>query len=253
MEKFFIEAEDKRLYSVYYESAKFSNQGVVLCYPLGQEYIRCHRFYNILAEKISALGFHVIKFDYSGTGDSKELLTPCKISNFLDDLSIIYNEFKNVCSLDSVNLFGTRFGGLVSVLFALKNKIKNLILISPCFDGNIFVDEMINYHNKWINGAFVNKKNTDHDIIEILGFAYQKDFIKELRRVYLWDEIENLDNQMLLIDTITNEQLREVNCKNLNIKPLRSGNFWERTEGNMEKGIVPVNEIDIILNWLSSK
>ena len=40
------------------------------CQPLGHEYIRAHRTFNQLAAGLARAGFPVLRFDYSGTGDS---------------------------------------------------------------------------------------------------------------------------------------------------------------------------------------
>ena len=44
--------------------------GVVLCYPFGQEYVRAHRAFRLLANRLASVGFHVLRFDYHGCGDS---------------------------------------------------------------------------------------------------------------------------------------------------------------------------------------
>ena len=44
--------------------------GVVLCPPLGYEYVCAHRTIRHLAEALAAAGFCVLRVDYDGTGDS---------------------------------------------------------------------------------------------------------------------------------------------------------------------------------------
>ena len=43
--------------------------GVVLCAPIGQEYMRTHRPLRQLALALADAGLHVLRFDYHGTGD----------------------------------------------------------------------------------------------------------------------------------------------------------------------------------------
>ena len=43
---------------------------VLLCNPFGEEASRAHRTYRVLATQLERAGFPVLRFDYSGTGDS---------------------------------------------------------------------------------------------------------------------------------------------------------------------------------------
>src|SRR5207248_636728 len=43
---------------------------VLLCPPLGYEYICAYRAYRVLAERLADAGFVVLRFDYQGTGDA---------------------------------------------------------------------------------------------------------------------------------------------------------------------------------------
>ena len=43
---------------------------VLLCHPAPQEYMRSHWALRQLAARLAAAGLHVLRFDYSGTGDS---------------------------------------------------------------------------------------------------------------------------------------------------------------------------------------
>ena len=43
---------------------------IVLCQPLGHGYLRAHRAFRNLAVSLASQGFHVLRFDYYGCGDS---------------------------------------------------------------------------------------------------------------------------------------------------------------------------------------
>ena len=43
---------------------------VVLCYPVWREYMRAHRSCRQTANRLSQMGYPVLRFDYSGSGDS---------------------------------------------------------------------------------------------------------------------------------------------------------------------------------------
>jgi hypothetical protein len=44
--------------------------GVVLCPPLGYEYMSAYRSWRILAARLAALGFDALRVEYDGTGNS---------------------------------------------------------------------------------------------------------------------------------------------------------------------------------------
>src|SRR5882757_5126910 len=51
-------------------SALRRGAGIVLCPPLGYEYMSAYPTMRILAERLAALGFDALRVDYDGTGNS---------------------------------------------------------------------------------------------------------------------------------------------------------------------------------------
>src|SRR4029077_3267920 len=43
---------------------------IVLCPPIGYEYMSAYRTVRLLAERLAALGFDALRIDYDGTGNS---------------------------------------------------------------------------------------------------------------------------------------------------------------------------------------
>ena len=72
IEPFFFGGESRPLFGVYHPptGARIRDVGVVLCYPMGQEYTCVHRAFLQLARRLSSTGFHVLRFDFWGCGDS---------------------------------------------------------------------------------------------------------------------------------------------------------------------------------------
>ena len=61
---------DAELFGLYQPADASAGKAVLLCPPLGQEQIRCHRLYRQLAHALAAEGIAVLRFDYYGCGDS---------------------------------------------------------------------------------------------------------------------------------------------------------------------------------------
>jgi len=72
METFYFGESPKQLYGAYHPPRDFNDRkvAVVLCYPIINEYLRAHRAFVRLATQLATEGFHVLRFDYFGCGDS---------------------------------------------------------------------------------------------------------------------------------------------------------------------------------------
>ena len=70
----------EQIYAVYHPALpnKKNAQGVVMCYPLGHEYMRIHAIYKQMANRLASAGFDVIRFDCL-----------CLLINCLFDLCLI--------------------------------------------------------------------------------------------------------------------------------------------------------------------
>src|SRR5690606_26993210 len=64
--------EHRQMVGMYHFPKPASPQGVtaLLCNPFGQEAIRSHRVFAVLADRLAQRGVPVLRFDYHGTGDS---------------------------------------------------------------------------------------------------------------------------------------------------------------------------------------
>src|SRR5690242_21844126 len=72
MTAFHFGSRERRLFG-YYEPAPASArkvQAALLCHPMGNEQVFAYRSMRQLAARLVRAGFHVLRFDYFGTGDS---------------------------------------------------------------------------------------------------------------------------------------------------------------------------------------
>ena len=67
---------------------------MVLCYPWGSEYIHAHRALRQLATRLSMAGFHTLRFDYFGTGDSAGEMEDADLGVWEDDIETAIEELK---------------------------------------------------------------------------------------------------------------------------------------------------------------
>jgi alpha-beta hydrolase superfamily lysophospholipase len=145
MNPLFFGSQPRVLFGVYHPPAArvALGQGVVLCYPFGQEYMRAHRAFRQLAMMLSRKGFHVFRFDYYGTGDSAGAGEEVTVDQWVEDVGTAVDELKDTAGLDRVSLVGLRLGAALATLAAsCRTDIESLVLWSPVVDGGAYLTEL---------------------------------------------------------------------------------------------------------------
>lgn len=118
--------------------------GVVLCYPMGQEYMRSHRAFRQLAMLLTRAGFHVLRFDYRGTGDSAGDERDASFTRWATDVGLAIEELKDSSGLDEVALVGLRIGASLAASVAReRSDVERLVLWDPVLDGKMYVQELL--------------------------------------------------------------------------------------------------------------
>ena len=105
-----------RLFGVYHpaESAQHRSCGVVICPPFGHEYIRAHRLLRQLAVQLSRDGFHVLRFDYLGCGDSSGDPQTARPRSGRADIATAIDELRDTSEVRRVCLVGLRLGATLA-------------------------------------------------------------------------------------------------------------------------------------------
>ena len=116
---FFFGQAGESLLGVYYPPDPGATQrrhSVLLCPPFGQEYLRSHRAFRQLALLLARDGFHVLRFDYFGTGDSEGLIADASIDRWLNDIGMAERELINITGCERRSLVGLRLGSSLALL-----------------------------------------------------------------------------------------------------------------------------------------
>lgn len=133
----------RRLFGVYLPGAVEgpSARVAVLCSPWGQEYLRSHRSVRQLGLLLNTAGFHVLRFDYYGTGDSAGDMVDATVRDWEEDVMQAIDEAKDTAGVDRVCLIGLRLGGSLAAEVAARRPedIKDLVLWDPVISGRDYV------------------------------------------------------------------------------------------------------------------
>ncbi|MCX7514594.1 serine aminopeptidase domain-containing protein [Frateuria hangzhouensis] len=123
------------LFGIYHPGCLGGRQAALLCPPLGQDLIRCHRLYRQLARALASLGLAVLRFDYHGTGDSAGATGEVDWSRCLADVATAAGQLRLRSGCEQVIGFGARLGGSLALAAADRAQFAELILWDPVLDG----------------------------------------------------------------------------------------------------------------------
>jgi pimeloyl-ACP methyl ester carboxylesterase len=135
MTSFHFGSRQRRLFG-YYEPAQanFSKvQAVLLCHPMDNEHVFAYRTMRQLAARLVRAGFHVLRFDYFGTGDSYGNTGEGDLASWCQDIDTAIEELKDITGATKINLAGLRLGANLSARVAAHRpkEISKLILWEP--------------------------------------------------------------------------------------------------------------------------
>lgn len=146
MMPFLFGRAERPLYGVYHAAAAAGRvaRGVVFLNPFGQEAIRANRPYRVLAEELARRRWHVLRFDYSATGDSAGDDGEARVAQWLDDVGAAIEELRAMAALEAVHLLGMRLGAtLAARVAAARRDVKGVVLWDPLLSGRAFIEEIL--------------------------------------------------------------------------------------------------------------
>ncbi len=161
------------LFGIYHAVAATAGKAVLLCAPLGQDYIRCHRLYRQLASALAAEGIPVLRFDYYGCGDSAGTSSEVDWNRCLGDIATAANELRARSGADRVVAFGARLGGSLALDAAPAAGIADVLAWDPVIDGNAYVATLDALQDAMRRDThrFIRPRPSSHASGQWLGFA----------------------------------------------------------------------------------
>lgn len=251
----------ERLFSVYHvpNGLQKKSNGVLICPPLGREYLSTYKSLRILAVKLADAGFHVLRFDYSGYGDSSGETGETKtIRTYVQNINLCIDDFKKACGLENIYLVGVRFSALLAMIYATLNNVEGLALWAPVLNGNDYINELAGLQRKFSVKSFAKFKNVSPVAKEFLGFLFSKDIIKEIKTTHYknYCSFQNL-KVLLFINPgypVYNSMVSALSVHNeVEIKNMENVDFWLKKEDDSEsKAMIPYADIITIVNWFNN-
>lgn len=210
-------AASRQLFGLYQEPLAHAARGesILLCNPFGQEAIRSHRLFKVLADRLCRDGFHVLRFDYFGTGDSAGNDDEVSITGFIADLLLADDELWRRSGCTRRSWIGLRLGATVAVMASAKAGVapQRIVLWEPVIDGANYLVELEHAHDVALEDAYGSRCTTDAKLKsqfaresgnEVLGFPLTQKLRQELNSLSL-DAFANTKTS--IVDIFANESM----------------------------------------------
>lgn len=192
MQPFLFGDSDRQLYGVYNppSSSEYTDSGVLLCYPVGQEYMRCHWACRLLVNRLAGAGVHCMRFDYSCSGDSAGAFVDARLMQWLADASSGLMELKDISGVSRFSLTGMRMGAAIAALAPVSDyRVSTLVLWDPVVKGVLYTDELREMQKSLLERLKNLHKNRipqqQQGVEELLGFRYSDSMITDIESVNL--------------------------------------------------------------------
>jgi pimeloyl-ACP methyl ester carboxylesterase len=182
---------------------------VLLCNPFGEEAVRAHRTYRVLATQLDQHGYPTLRFDYYGTGDSMGESGDVSIAGWIEDITTAAKELSERTSARYIMAVGLRLGATLAALAASRAalRLRHLVLWDPIIDGNDYLRELASMHQAymhhelgWRGDRAASQALSGHSPAEALGTPIGAGLAAEIRAIDLTTEALH-SGDMTLVST----------------------------------------------------
>ena len=256
---FYFGAPDKLLFACYHEPALDSRRkcAVVICQPIGHEYINSHRALRQLASRLCHAGFPVLRFDYYGCGDSSGNAEEGRIPQWLEDIATAISEVRRRSGAVQVCLIGLRVGGALAMIAAAERaNPESLVLWDPVVRGKSYLEGLLRLQREMLRfRPKPSRAQKPLDYVDVLGFPLTRFLQAELKNIDLPTLAGTSAKNVLVIQTDQTADAADVQgCfsqreARLDCQRLDAPRIWLPTsDGSL---VVPSQILHSIVSWTS--
>ncbi|HLF25331.1 MAG TPA: alpha/beta fold hydrolase [Anaerolineae bacterium] len=257
-EAFYFGAPDSPLFGYYHAPAAGPRAlGLVLCHPMGHEYVRAHRAMGQLAIRLARAGFPALRFDYTGCGDSAGSDELGDIHRWQADITAAIDALRKHSGARSIGLIGLRLGAaLAATVAAQRADIATVVLWEPIVEGQAYLHELRELHQDklWhFLGKAQQAAPRDHPT-ELMGFPLPATLCSQIEAMDLLALVQKPLGHVFIVQREEqpsvarfSEHLTQLGAR-VQLQQMDSPMIW--TE-DPDKGLVPHHTLQAIIKWLS--
>jgi pimeloyl-ACP methyl ester carboxylesterase len=180
VQPFYFSVPEADLFAVYHEPRPGAarQSAVLLCYPLGHEYLNSHRAFRQIATLLSEAGFPVLRFDYLGCGDSGGSSEQASLDVWLRNVAQAVAELQARSGASRLCYVGVRLGATLALLSAANSAaVESVVVWDPIVKGNAYLQELAGFHKRVLDRARSVSRGaarpTAYDGLSLFGFGAQ--------------------------------------------------------------------------------
>jgi uncharacterized protein len=155
---FHFGTSQRRLFGAFHAplaGAPRRRESVLLCAPFGQESVRAHRLLRVLADRLSRDGFHVMRFDPFGSGDSAGSDEGLDLAGWQTDIEAAHEELMQRSPPDHWAVWvALRLAAAPAVRASRVAPGVRLVLLEPVVDGARYLRELRERHVDSLEASF---------------------------------------------------------------------------------------------------
>ena len=257
---FYFGKPESRLFGCYHEPSLAWRRecAIVICQPVGHEYINSHRALRQLASTLTSAGYPVLRFDYYACGDSAGEALDGTVAHWTQDVLTAISEIRSRTNLRRICLIGLRLGATLATLAAARqDDIESLVLWDPVIKGNIYLEELHLLQKEMQRfRPKVWRLNRPENYMEVLGFPVSQLLVSELKNLGLLTIGKTpVKNVLILRSQAVNGEndLKSVfsrTAANVDCQSRDAAQVWLPTaNGSL---LVPRELLQAIVSWISS-
>ena len=165
--------------------------GIVYCHPFAEERNMSHSIAVRMARSIAENGLPVLRFDFSGCGDSEDGLENVSIEDMMVDIHCAVNALKKKTNVSECVIWGLRLGAGLGLIYSKKiGNVAGLILWEPILEFELYIKTLLRSliissltkNKNTISDNYPTKVNTEvpiHETVSLNGYPITHSLYKE--------------------------------------------------------------------------
>jgi pimeloyl-ACP methyl ester carboxylesterase len=151
-EPFYFQSNEKEIFALLGTPGGSMDlrEGVILCAPAPFELKKFHWTMRQIALSLQSSGYHTLRFDYFGSGDSEGESRAFNLEDSRANIQDAVRYLKNSGHVRRITLVGVRLGCPLALAACEVERVKRIVLIDPVYNGQAYLTEIQTMHQNLV-------------------------------------------------------------------------------------------------------